>query len=965
MRVGRAPSSAIFSVVAAVCDRRKRLNPERSVLIEPHYSPGRTSEAAVGVPNRCHTLRRSAANLLSGVAVFWLATVCASAADDAPAWPEVTTQARPHAYWWWMGSALDTNNLARELKRYHEAGLGGVHIIPIYGAKGWESNYIRYLSPPWMEMLDFTVREAERLSMEVDMTAGTGWCFGGPQVTEDEANAVMVSRQWSVASDQRLPDKVHRETTQALMAFGPEGRRLDLLDRISADGSVDWVAPDGDWTVYAISQKPSRRKVKRAAPGGEGWMLNLAYPQAMTHYLQWFEDAFASYHGAKPRAQYHDSYEYDMDWSPVLFAEFEQRRGYRLQDELDVFLTGKPADRAARVKCDYRETISDIMAKETIPQWVNWSHTNGFLTRNEAHGSPGNWLDLYAAADIPETEMFYKDRNKLVSRFASSAAHVTGKPLVSAETGTWLAEHFTETLADMKYLLDDLFLSGVNHVFYHGTCYSPDEVPWPGWVFYASYEMNPRNSVWHDVPALNAYATRCQSVLQAGQVDSDLLLYWPIHDLWSDPEGMTRNLTVHARGWFEDQPIGKTAEVLWKRGYQFDYVSDAQLASATTRGNRISLRTIGGGSYRAIVVPKCRFISLDTMSRLLDLARGGATVLFAEELPGDVAGLGDLESRQRAFRAMKASALALAQEGSGSHGNILIGPIGSMLAVVDVSRETLFDTAGLMCVRRRLPDGRYYFIANRGDQPVEGWVAVAARARSVSLLDPLTGEVQVAATRSTNTNATEVHLELPAGSSMIVRTFDSLELEGAPPPLLRPVGEPAALKGRWTVRFISGGPELPESLETDHLTSWTQLGDSNAVRFAGTAVYSVKFDAPHGSQPTESGVFELDLGRVCESARVRLNGRGYGTLFTPPFRVRVDHLKPSDNELEVEVTNTSANRIRDLDRRGVPWQNFHNINFVNLNYQKFDASDWPVADSGLLGPVTLTALRVEAPALSK
>ena len=57
-----------------------------------------------------------------------------------------------------------------------------------------------------------------------------------------------------------------------------------------------------------------------------------------------------------------------------------------------------------------------------------------------------------------------------------------------------------------------------------------------------------------------------------------------------------------------------------------------------------------------------------------------------------------------------------------------------------------------------------------------------------------------------------------------------------------------------------------------------------------------------------------------------------------------------------EVTNTSANRIRDLDRRGVKWQNFYDINFVNLNYKKFDASDWPVRPAGLLGPVTLTPL---------
>ena len=65
-------------------------------------------------------------------------------------------------------------------------------------------------------------------------------------------------------------------------------------------------------------------------------------------------------------------------------------------------------------------------------------------------------------------------------------------------------------------------------------------------------------------------------------------------------------------------------------------------------------------------------------------------------------------------------------------------------------------------------------------------------------------------------------------------------------------------------------------------------------------------------------------------------------------------LNPKGNRLEVEVTNVSANRIRDLDRRGVAWKNFNDINMVNLDYKPFDASSWPLTDSGLLGPVTLT-----------
>jgi hypothetical protein len=58
----------------------------------------------------------------------------------------------------------------------------------------------------------------------------------------------------------------------------------------------------------------------------------------------------------------------------------------------------------------------------------------------------------------------------------------------------------------------------------------------------------------------------------------------------------------------------------------------------------------------------------------------------------------------------------------------------------------------------------------------------------------------------------------------------------------------------------------------------------------------------------------------------------------------------------VEVTNVAANRIRDLDRRGVRWRIFKDINFVNIDYRPFDASEWPIRGAGLLGPVTITPL---------
>jgi hypothetical protein len=157
------------------------------------------------------------------------------------------------------------------------------------------------------------------------------------------------------------------------------------------------------------------------------------------------------------------------------------------------------------------------------------------------------------------------------------------------------------------------------------------------------------------------------------------------------------------------------------------------------------------------------------------------------------------------------------------------------------------------------------------------------------------------------------------------------------------------------VKFIEGGPVLPKEFSTEKLASWTELGGEDAKSFAGTARYTLTFNAPDSAIRNPQSAFLLDLGKVCQSARVRLNGSDLGTLIIPPFRVAVDHLKPKGNVLEVEVTSTSANRIRDLDLRKVPWKIFYDTNIVNLNYKPFDASKWPVAEEGLIGPVTLRA----------
>jgi hypothetical protein len=357
---------------------------------------------------------------------------------------------------------------------------------------------------------------------------------------------------------------------------------------------------------------------------------------------------------------------------------------------------------------------------------------------------------------------------------------------------------------------------------------------------------------------------------------------------------------------------------------------------------------------------------VETLRHLLDLARAGATVVFAADIPTDVPGLADLDARRAEIRRL-AGEVPLGPLGAGplaarlgaglvvSGGKSPTGGLPELLKAAAVPRERMADD-GLLCVRRLRDDGSDYFVVNTGGRSVEAWEVLARPATSALLMDPLVADrAGVAATRRDG-EGLAVFLQMAPGQSLVLRTFTGVARSGPAWSDLRPeAGQSVELGGDWSVHFTEGGPALPRDYHSPRPGSWTDREDPEAVRFAGTAVYSLRFTLP----ALEKGArdWRLDLGRVAESARVRLNGREVATLWCEPFHTDVGrYLSTGQNLLEVEVTNVAANRIRDLDRRHVSWKSFYEINFVNRNYRPFDASDWPLRDSGLLGPVTLTPM---------
>jgi hypothetical protein len=928
------------------------------------------------------------------------------AAAAAPLeWPQITSQARPWARWWWLGNIGTDADFTSEMRKYAQAGLGGLEITPIYGVRDEEARFVRYLTPEWMQRLEYVLGEGQRLGLGLDMATGNGWPFGGPWVGPEDAAKYIARKTYTLKAGERLAEAVTllqqpivstagpRKVTMAelkeplsanadlqdlalfqvryekplplvtLMACSDRGQRLDLTARVGPGGKLDWTAPEGNWTLYALFQGWHGKLVERAGPGAEGFVIDHFAGAALRDYLRPFDAAYAGHNVNRLRAYFCDSYEVDdsqgeADWTPRFLKEFARRRGYDLRQQLPAFFGRDTEEMNARVISDHRETISDLMLEEFARPWNAWAAAHGAQIRYQAHGSPANILDLYAASGIPETE----GSDPLRMKFASSAAHLTGKPLAGAETCTWLGEHFSSTLAEVKQRVDLTFLGGVNHIVYHGTAFSPPGEPWPGFHFYAAAEFDPSNPFWPDFAALNAYVARVQSFLQSTRPANDVLLYYPIHDRWAERGDGTM---PHFSG-----PQGTTAQAagqaLLDRGYTFDFVSDHLLADVKCADGVLAA---GGSRYQTILVPATKLMPLPTLEKLVALAKTGATILIQKSLPADVPGFGELETRRARFQqlvaeigspAADAAGVATAQAGKGRF--LIGGDSEKLLARAGVGRTSLVDHG--LAFERRAHDGGYvYFLLNRGRAPYAGWVPLPAGTKTAAIFDPMTAHCGMAATRTAADGTMEAWLQLAPDDSCLVKTFTTA-VEGPAFAYWKAGGEARPLGGPWQVRFVAGGPELPAAAEIKELKSWTEFGGDAVKAISGTAVYMIQFARPAGA----AEAWQLDLGRVAESARVTLNGQEIGALIKAPFRLVIpaDQLK-EQNTLEIAVSNLGANRIADLDRRGVTWKRFYNANYpAHLRENRgpdgmFSAALWAPRTSGLLGPVTLTPLAALTP----
>ena len=811
--------------------------------------------------------------------------------------PVPTRESKPGLRWWWLGSAVDKENLSWCLEEYAKAGAGAVEITPIYGVQGNDANEISYLSPKWMEMLRHVETENSRLGIETDMSNGTGWPFGGPWVPIEEAacKAFVVDTLVGAAVKTeeiafRLPEKEKPWARIILTRAYPKA--------------------DGMKRVIALYESRTRQMVKRAAPGGEGYVVDHFDSTAVAHYLQHIEQAFVETGTPFPHTFFNDSYEvYGANWTPTLLNEFARRRGYRLEDKLEQFVDGD-----AQVVSDYRETLSDMLLENFTRQWTAWAHRLGAITRNQAHGSPANLIDCYAAVDIPEIEGWglsdfgihglrkdtgftrSNDSDLSMLKYAPSAAHITGKRYTSSETFTWLTEHFRTSLSQMKPDLDLMFCAGVNHMFFHGTTYAPKGEEWPGRRFYASIDMSPYNSIWRDAPSLMDYITRCQTFLQWGQPDNDFLVYLPVRDMWrTRTKEWLMQFDIHSM--VQKAPgFIRTIIGIDKAGFDCDYISDQYLLQTTFTDGM--LQTAAGTRYKGIIIPANATLPPNVARHTERLRQQGARIITGNDV-------GAMEQAARP--------------------------------------EAMKRQHGMKIIRRSNEDGHHYFIANLTDHDIRCRVPLAVPEQYALWYNPMTDEFFKA-----SINADGLALDLRSGESRILLCRNA-DCEGKPESTLTDTAIDLTAN-RWQLSFTEEQPEVGDAFTLDGLQTWESLNATTAITM-GTGIYETTFRL---SRAEANKDWAIDLGDVRESARVYINGTYLGCAWAVPFVLDCKHaLHKGRNTLRIEVTNLPANRIADLDRKGVKWRKMKEINVVGLNYKENSYAGWEPVASGLAGKVRL------------
>jgi hypothetical protein len=900
----------------------------------------------------------------------------------------------PLTRWWWPGNNVTSSELEREIALFADNGFAGVEIQPFNINISSSSDdvlqkVLSWDTPEFYRNVKVVLEEAKKKGLIVDMNNGSGWPAGGPHVQPGDGILTLKHESIDIegASDisMKIPE-VYNPTDEpatliAVVASkeAPENKNIDsktipldpsstivLTDKVK-DGMLEYRFPTGKWKLIAFWSVPQSLTGSMVAAPQQGQVINhFDSTKVFKNYEYLFGErtGIPLYYGNPLRAVFNDSYEFAVDrfFSNEFIAYFKKKRGYDITPWLGANMQHKYnyveyknphrqpdfyfSEQDWRLRYDYDLTISEMFGEHFIAAGSKWLEQRGMLHRSQVYGFQMDMIANAGMASIPETESMAGAEVNL--KIMSSGAHLYNRPLLSAESVVFAKRAYMTTPQKIRMAVDKLFAAGVTQIIYHGVPYRIDPDPTTGLGWYPFYmgknvsfsaHLGEGTQFWKHQKEVNEYIARTQYVLRAGKPHSNILIYFP----FMTAEGMPDNPTeILAKGYFPDvePPLGSTEKtqkekeewaekvypiinLLESHGITWEWGNDESIQAATIDDDR--LINIRGNRYQALMLAGTDMIQLNSAKRIDELALGGVNFVAVGDLPSKQPSFLNWEENDRATACLIEKACKETNSKHLQNLNDLTKWIANLNQPIKFNGVYDFTRQ----IEREMSDGsRVRFIWNKSDQWQLISLALDAKYKKAYWLNAENGAIIPSATSN------EISYRLPPYSSIILYTSTHNRIDDN---LLSPT--PDNIYQSAKVQEISNWNIQVGTLKVENTTLFDWKNNEILKFTSEEGVYTASFSV---AQIDKKSTYLIDLGKVCYTAEVFVNGKFLGNRIYTPYLFNVsDILKKGNNTIEVRVIPGALNGLLGEGVKGNP------------RYHGFKDRTNETMSSGLLGPVIL------------
>lgn len=902
----------------------------------------------------------------------------------------------PFARWWWPGNDVTSDELRRQINVFADNAFGGVEIqpfrvgIPQAISEQQKARVYSWDTPSYYEHVRSVMDEARKRDLIVDMTNGSGWPSGGPYLKPEEGILTLLHTEMNIVGGTEIelplpePDNETGIAPElvAVLAVKAANRHSDtktcLLDASATtvltpniqDLTLHWKAPEGEWKIIAFWNQLNSLTGAETATLIQGPVLDpfdSLFVVKNLEYLFGARTGLEQYYGNPLRAIFDDSYEYTVHrhYTKDFITAFKKRRGYDITPWLPANMQNKynyPSfmnpndppyfafgDEDWRLRYDYDKTVGELLGEHFIATERKWTEERGMLHRTQAYGLNMDLMDNAGKTSIPETETMLGAEATM--KIMSSGAHLYNKPVVTAESSVYKLRGGMTTPQKLRIIADKLFVAGVNQIIYHGVSYPyyTDEAKTAKWFpFYISKRRNFSSNLgegtifWEYQKEVNEYIARSQYALRSGKPHADVLIYLPLTNVIGVPGNPEEFLATGELPDVEPESPVKTSaygavKSAWAdkfytainqlevNGITWEWVNEESLKAASLTAEK--LIDIRGNTYQVLMLIDNEVLPVEAAKVIHTLSQQGMHLVNVGALPARQPSFLNWEENDMLVARTYTEALLHTNAQRLNSPADISGWADRLNRMVKYKDRYPFARQ----IQREMNDGsRIQFIWNKSENWQTMALEVDKKYKHAYWMNAEKGTITTAG------NLDQLSYTLPPRSSIFLYLTTHQPVENN---ILR-----------------MAEPTLHNAQEMQRIENWSlTAGDvsiPNTLLFDWKLYQPLKYTSDRGCYKStfalekinDALVYLLDLGKVCFTADVTINGRATGRRIFAPYTFNVTpFLKEGINHIEVNVTPGELNGFIGEAEKGNP------------HYANYSGQPEHLMSAGLIGPVVLFA----------